>query len=146
VVHTTGADIASVGAYSTYTRTVAEDAPDGYARTAPPPDVVDEVRQDIDALLQQKGYKPAPDGALIVRVSTGTRIVMKEPTGTTAAAGAPATEQTEGALVIDIFERATGRQVFHGFARARIAGGRVDRDQIANAVSQILEPVPPSAP
>ncbi len=143
VVKTTGAEVSSISRYTTYTFALAEHAPEGYARRMPPrPEVLEQVQRDVDAELQRRGYQPSPNGELVVRISTGSRIVEDQPTGGAAAVGAPAMEETEGALVIDIFERDSGRQLFHGFAHDVIRGEKVQNAQIAKAVSKILEKVP----
>jgi hypothetical protein len=145
VVKTSGAEVLSLGRYKTYAYATAQNAPQGYAwQGAPRADVLERIVRDIDADLAGKGYVRADDGELLVRVSTGRRQVTDEPTGATAVVGAPSHEETEGALVIDILERASGKQVFHGYAHDVIRGDRVEDAQIQKSVSKILEPVPRS--
>jgi hypothetical protein len=143
-VQTTGAEVSTLTGRETYTHAVAQNAPEGFARPDINPELMAKIRTDIDATMQSKGYTIAPPGTeakLVVRISTGHRTVEKAPAGRRAAAGA-STEETEGALVIDILDRASGKQIFHGFARDGLAGDRVEDSQIADAVRKILDPVP----
>jgi hypothetical protein len=147
VVHTSGAELESLGRYRTYAHATAQENPEGYAeRGALRAEVLEKVRRDVDAELQKKGYAPDPNGELVVRISTGHRTTLEQPTGRSAAAGAPEKEQIEGALVIDILERASGKPLFHGFARDVVRGGKVEDAQIGQAVSKILEPIPTKTP
>lgn len=143
-VKTTGAEISSLTRYRTYMHAIAENAPEGYARGALRPMVLEKAQRDVDAQLQTKGYQLAENGELVVRISSGSRTVADEPTGSAGLAGAPGKLESEGALVVDIFERGSGKQLFHGFARDVVHGGEVKDEQITRAVSKILEPVPAS--
>lgn len=145
-VTTSGAEISSVARFRTYTLAAAENAPEEYARGALTPAAVEKVTRGVDAELAAKGYVRADDGELVVRISTGRRSVEVQPTGSASLAGAPEQIKTEGALVIDIFERESGRPLFHGYARDIVQGGEVKDGQIAEAISKILEPVPTSMP
>lgn len=130
--------------FGTYSFATAENAPEGYTRRTPRPEVLETVQRDIDTELLRKGYSRAPNGELVVRISTGSRTIEDQPTGRQAAVGVPEKEETEGALVIDIFERDSGKQVFHGFAHDVVHDGKVEDAQIAKAVSKILAKVPSS--
>jgi hypothetical protein len=107
--------------------------------------VLEKVRRNIDALLQSKGYILDPSGELVVRISTGNRVVEDQPSGAAAVAGAPAKVEAEGALIIDIVERGTEKKLFHGFASDALPGAEVQDEKIAAAVTQILGPIPQSA-
>jgi Domain of unknown function (DUF4136) len=145
-VKTTGAEISSVAIYRTYTHATAETAPEGYARGPLRPVMLEKARGLVDAELQGKGYVLTENGELVVRLSTGRRTVEDQPVGRAAMAGAPATLETEGALVIDILERGTERKLFHGFASDVARGGDLKDEQLARAVSKILASVPASSP
>ena len=144
-VKTTGAEVSSLAHYRTYVHETAESPPEGFARGALRPVVLEKVRRDVDALLQAKGYVLDPGGELVVRISTGSRIVEDQPTGAAAIAGAPEKTEMEGALVIDIVERATDKTLFHGFARDVVPGGDVKDERVSQAVTRILQPIPVSA-
>lgn len=144
-VKTTSADVSSLAGYTTYSHATAQNAPEGFTRGPLRPEVIEAARQDVDAELQKRGYVSADDGELVVRISSGSRVVEDQPTGAAAAVGAPATEEKEGELVIDIFERASGKQLFHGFARDVLRRDEIDERKIAKAVTKILERVPARA-
>jgi len=55
-VKTTGAEVSSVAHYRTYMHETAESPPEGFARGALRPVVLEKVRREVDALLQAKGY------------------------------------------------------------------------------------------
>lgn len=141
-VKTTSADVSSLARHGTYSHAVAEHAPEGFAAGALRPDVLEAAQRDVDAEMQRRGYVSAENGELVIRISSGTRIVEDQPTGAAAAVGAPETKEKEGELVIDIFERASGKQLFHGFARDVLRRDTVDEGKIAKAVTKILERVP----
>jgi hypothetical protein len=143
-VKTSGAEVSSIARYKTYMHETAESPPEGYARGPLQPVVLEKVRLQVDASLQAKGYTLADNGELVVRISTGRRTTEDQPTGGAAIAGAPEKLENEGALVIDFIERASDKQVFHGFARDVAQGGVVKDEQLAQAVSKILEPIPAS--
>lgn len=141
---TTGADVASVGHHRTYSHETAETAPQGYQRGSLAPQVIAEARKDADAELQRKGYVLAENGELVVRMSSGRRVVEQEPSGSLAAAGAPADREDEGALVIDVLERSSGKVLSHGIARVALDENAVKPELVADAVTKILAPLPPS--
>ena len=135
----------------TYVHEVATDAPDGYARTKLTPVVLDAVQRDVDAEMAARGYTLARDsGDMIVRVSSGARLVAQEPSAAALRLGADDSpeERTEGALVIDILDKNATTHLFHGVARAAVDPSEPNPAQLAKAVQQILAPVPsiPAAP
>lgn len=138
-----GADVAR---YRTFSQETAELPPEGYSRTNLTPEVTDIIYKTVDAELSRKGYVQAPPGTkaeLVVRSSSGVRKVKKEPTGKALVVGAPATEETESQLVIDIFDT-SGNQLFHGYAHDEIEPGKVKEEHVDKAVAKILAPVPAS--
>lgn len=145
-VKTTGAEISSVANHRTYMHTTADNAPEGYARGSLRPVVLEKARQVIDTELQAKGYRLVDNGELVVRISTGTRTVEEEPSGRTSIAGAPERQEIEGALVIDILERGSEKPLFHGFAHDVMRGGELKDEQVTQAVTKMLAPVPASSP
>jgi hypothetical protein len=141
-VKTTGADVSSIPTHRTYVHAGAKYAPEGYGLPEGRPEIIEEIWRNIDAEMQRRGYELAEDGELIVRVSGGRRTYDKQPTGRAAAVGSTATEGTEGALVIDILERATGKELFHGYAHGVLPAERAEPAQVQKAVSKIMQSVP----
>ncbi|MDB4933362.1 MAG: hypothetical protein JWP87_334 [Labilithrix sp.] len=160
IVKTTGAEIASVSAHRTYMHATSESSPDGYQ-----PVVVERTRRLIDAQLQAKGYVLTENGELVVRISTGGRSLESPQNqssyagpqstlagdsstvagGSSSPAARPSDLAIEGALVIDILERGSKKQLVHGLASDLLRAGNVSDEQLAEAVTQILAPVPTSA-
>ena len=140
-VKTNSAAVSNVARYRTYSHETAALAPAGYAPTAFTPDVLEKVRRRIDVEMEKKGYVLVPTGDLGVRISSGVRTVDDQPTGTAAAAGAPADRDQVGALVIDVFDRANEGHLFHGYAKDEVHSD-ADDEQIDKAVMNILEPLP----
>jgi hypothetical protein len=139
---TTSGDVSSVAAYKTYSHATAKNAPEGYMREELRPELLERIRQEVDRQLQTKGYQPADNGELVVRISTGRRKVEDQPTGAAAAIGAPAETDEEGAIVIDIFEQSSQKQLFHGYAHDVIHGDEVKDAQVRAAVGKMLADVP----
>ena len=144
-VKTSGAEISSIARYKTYMHETAKNPPEGYARGPLQPVTLEKARVQVDALMQAKGYVLADPGELVVRLSTGRRTTEEQPTGRTALAGAPEKVEIEGALVIDLIERGTDKNVFHGYAHDVASGGVATDEQITEAVGKILAPIPASA-
>lgn len=146
-VKTTGkAQSAELTHYRTYAQETAQEAPVGYELTSLAPEAEQEIRESVDEELAKRGYVQAPPGQadLVVRSASGWRKIEKAPTGQALIVGAPETEETQAELVIDIFDRATGDKVFHGFAREEVEPGKVKGKKISHTVSKVLEKVPTS--
>src|SRR4051812_24712742 len=84
-VRTSGADVSSLARYATYTLAEAESAPTGYTPAPARPELLARIRQQVDAELRKKGYTPAANGELVVRISTGRRTIEEQPSGRSAA-------------------------------------------------------------
>lgn len=137
---------AEVARFRTFTQETAELPPEGYARTSLTPEVTDIIFKTVDEELSRKGYMQAPPGTkpdFVVRSSSGVRKVKKEPTGKALVVGAPATEETQSQVVIDILDP-SGNQLFHGSAQDQIEPGKVKEEHVDQAVAKILAPVPAS--
>jgi Domain of unknown function (DUF4136) len=141
-VKTNSAVVSNVAAYRTYSHETADQAPAGYAATPFTPEVLEKVRRRIDVEMEKKGYVLVPAGDLVVRISSGVRVVEDQPTGTAAAVGAPAERDRIGALVIDVFDRENQGHLFHGYARDELRAEDADDKQIHDAVTTILAPLP----
>lgn len=147
-VTTADAKAGAVAQHKTFAQQPAALAPKGYTAGDLTPAVYAGVAREVDTALRSKGYTPtgAQDAELEIRVSAGTRIVEAPPQGAATRFGAPSEPDRERGLVIDIFERSTGKALFHGYARYDSAPGEVDAKSLNKAVTEILEPVPPSRP
>ena len=143
-VKTSGAQVAAMARFTTYSHEENLTPPPGYATGRMTPELLEKVRMQIDAHLQKKGYVLAPPGTgeLVVRIAWGVRTVLQEPTGAAAKAGAPAQVDQVGKLVVDVYERANNSELFHGFAKDEIHSRDVNGTKVATAVDLLLEPVP----
>ena len=146
VVTTTGGEMPNIAQHRTYTHASAKNSPEGWGMIEGKPEVVEAVWREVDAEMQKKGYELSENGDLIVRLAGGRRTYDKEPTGKAAAVGSPATEEVEGALVVDIFERGTGKQLFHGYAHGALPDDKPQPDQIRKALDKMFEDVPSRNP
>lgn len=144
-VETTETTAASVARHRTYTKENAQLAPEGFEASPLSIEARGKIQGMIDDQLIKRGYVPSDDGELVVRVSTGRRTVYKQPAGRAAVVGAPAEPESQGQLVIDIFERASNEKVFHGFATDEVETGKLDDAKLAEAVSRILADIPLAA-
>ena len=143
-VKTNSAVVANVAAHRTYAHAVAT-TPAGYSEGRLTPETLAMARTRVDENLDAKGYVLAPteeEADMIVRLSSGIRLRVQEPTGASANAGAPTETDIVGKLVVDLFDRKTGGQLFHGYARDEIHRDDVDGKKLGTAVRLILEPIP----
>jgi len=146
-VQTTETSAAEIEKYASYCHTAAEQAPAGYAKSEFAADAVKRVETMIDAELSRRGYVKkgsCDDASMTVRTSTGRRAVVDAPTKGAQIRGASGIPETEGGLVIDLFDRASKAQVFHGYAHGEIDKGKVEDATLQAAVAKILERVPRS--
>jgi hypothetical protein len=145
-VKTNSGVVSNVARYRTYSHANAALAPAGYSSTAYTPEVLDKVRARVDFEMEKRGYTLVPAGDLVVRISSGVRTKVDEPTASANAAGAPLKRETIGGLAIDIFDRENEGHLFHGFARDEINAKSLTDQQISAAVETILEPLPSRLP
>jgi hypothetical protein len=145
-VKTTSADVSSIARNRTYAHDPADGTPPGSSDPARAQQLLETARKQIDGELQRKGYALAAPGEadMIVRVTSAVRQVVDEPTGAMAAAGAPGELDTVGSLSIEIVERASRESLFRGVAKKEIHTRRVAENEVAAAVTEILEKVPAS--
>lgn len=143
-VKTVSGQVADMARFATYAHEENLTPPPGYATGRMTPELLEKVRQQLDAGLAKKGYTVAPPGTgeMVVRISWGIRTVLHEPTGAAATAGAPTQADQVGKLVVDVYERGKDVPLFHGFAKDEIHSRDVNGDKVATAVELLLEPVP----
>ena len=139
-----GADVGGVARYKTYSHDVAASTPPGVVKTELALDVIDKARSAVDADLQKKGYALATDGHsdVVVRITTSSHQILKQPVGTTARVGAPAELETVGKLVIEIVEASTKGNLVHAEASKEIHVDHADAKEVDEVVGAMLKEVP----
>lgn len=142
----------------------ARDAPLGFERTEIRPESIETIRTTIRAELGERlGYEITQDpntADLVLMGGVGRREVQQEKGATFTYQGAgPISGETvnyndfeetisEGAMVLDVFERATGQQVWHGVIRVEVnpnAKGPVDQKKLAKSLVDLFKTFPPAA-
>jgi hypothetical protein len=135
----------AIARHKTYSRADAKEAPSTYVKGELTPEVLDAVGAVVDEALTQKGYVAADEKAeLFVRISAGTRDV-KSAMGSAGRAGAGQQTDTQRGIVVDIFDRASNEQLFHGYALYEADPEVVDQSKIRAAVTSTLSTVPRSS-
>ena len=127
--------------------------PPGYASGSRAEEVARRAGVFAATILSAKGYSVQPDGGeLLVRIGAGRRqstvpLLLPVPLPSALQAGQiEATERqdvAEGALVLDVFDRATGAFIWHGAARVVIDPSAIDDALLQRATSAILAKFPP---
>lgn len=147
-VHTAAAPDAPFGRYHTFSFAAPRGAPAGYTPTARSVEVQRKMRPIIAASLRDKGYVEVGEGADFVvthgagrRDATGTRQLSRR-----AVTLMGETEQErsflEGSLVVDVYDRLTGDEVWHGAATAEIAESGIDEQRLTDAVRRVMAAFP----
>ncbi len=106
----------------------------------------------VSEILQSKGYRPAAPPDLVVRLAAGIRRkAMPFPLAAPAPGSSPADpwfreneadEILEGALVVDVYDRASGALLWHGAARAFIDPDHFDEERLRRGVAAIMNSFP----
>jgi Domain of unknown function (DUF4136) len=144
-VRTIESPAASFGQYRTFSLGLTEAPPSGYQLSSRSLDVEQRVRPWIVTALEQKGYVSSHEGEradLTVRFASATReaavrTVTRNPDNHDVA--------LEGALVVDVFDTATGVEVWHGSARAALERGRIDDELLERGVRELIARFPDHA-
>jgi hypothetical protein len=146
-VQTNSANVAGVARYKTYLIEITDSPPAGYRPAARSRNVLEMARPKIEAAMGKKGYTASAgaEADLIVRVSAGVRTVVDQPTGTAAIDGAPSETDEVSTLVINIIDMKSKEKLFEGAAKKEIHSRQVKDEDVAFAVTQMLDPVPASA-
>lgn len=147
-VQTAQAPYAPFGRYRTFTFEGSEGAPDGYAATARSIEVEQRMKALIGKELERKGYVETPEGGdFLVAYGAGSR----EATGTirlsrigVSVMGQNEEERTflEGMLVVDVYDRITKEDVWHGSAKAEISSSGIDEARLGETLRTMLEAFP----
>jgi hypothetical protein len=146
-VQTNSANVAGVARHKTFLIEMTESPPAGYKPAVRSKTVLEMARPKIEAALVKKGYSASPgaEADLIVRVSAGVRTVVDQPTGTAAIDGAPSETDEVSTLVINIIDMKSKEKLFEGAAKKEIHSRQVKDEDVAFAVTQMLDPVPASS-
>ncbi len=147
-VQTSQAPYAPFGRYRTFTFEGPEGAPEGYAATSRSISVEQRMRALIGKELQQKGYAEIPEGGdFLVAYGAGSR----EATSTirlsrvgVAVMGQNEEERTflEGMLVVDVYDRITKEDVWHGTAKAELSSSGFDEERLTETLHTMMDAFP----
>lgn len=134
-------------------RTFAQLPPPAAARNMPGYSSItgDRIQQDISQQLKIRGLQPADrqsaDLAVAIHVSGQPRTDVEGDGGWYGWYGdAYTVHYTEGTLVIDVFDRAQRKLLWHGWGQQAIFSQQVNSKAISNAVDQIMKKFPIPAP
>lgn len=140
-VKTSSAMLAPMAGQKTYAYDATVPAPPGHAQGRETQAQIAKIKESIDAAMQAKGYTLSSTPQLRIRISIGLR-TAKNPNAVRGTGTSIITEQN---LDIDVFDHATGAQLFHGTANNPLEHREPSESTIAESVPAILEPVPPAS-
>jgi hypothetical protein len=148
--HTATNPSASFASYRTFSFGPIEGPPNGYRMSAQPSDGLRRLQGVISAALQQRGYLPATDAKADVYVvyGAGRRTVVEHANSSVAGEWLPDDENAdfvEGSIVIDVFDGATSKRVWHGVSATRVDLGRISDSVLKTSVSDLLASFPKGA-
>jgi hypothetical protein len=144
-VRTAAAPSASFSQYRTFAVGLTEAPPSGYQVSSRSLEAQMRIRPLIVAALEERGYTPQREGDradLTVRFASETR---EAPVRNIAKN--PDNHETilEGALIVDVFDSATGVQVWHGSAVTKVARDHLDEGLLATGVHELIGRFPDHA-
>jgi hypothetical protein len=126
--------------YHTFSFGLAGPPPDGSAISARSLEAEWRTRELVIAALTRKGYVEVRSKAdVIVRLSSGTREVLHSQAPDNFDPP-PSTE--EASVSIDMYDAATGLQVWHGYAVAEIDSATVDEALLQRGVEGVFAGLP----
>ncbi len=149
-IHTAASPNAPFGRYRTFSFEAPMGAPEGYTLTARSIEVQQKMRPLVARALLDKGYVEVAEGADFIvthgagrRDAVGTRQLSRR---AVALMGENEQERAflEGSLVIDVYDRATHDQVWHGAATAEINTSGINEARLADTVGRIMAEFPPA--
>jgi hypothetical protein len=150
VVHTAANPGASFEQYRSFSFGPAEGPPGGYHMSARSQEVQRRLQPVIASTLQQRGYAPASGkGDFFIMYGSGRREVARHEESAVADEWLPDDESAdfvEGSVVIDAFDGATGRRIWHGASQAQIDPDHVDDGLLGRTVGALLGSFPRAAP
>jgi hypothetical protein len=147
-IHSMGDPSADLGRYHSYSMMRVKAGP-GMSQA-----VVDMVGTSIDRSLLRRGFSKTPPADFAVAYTLSRRDSIQVSQFGHSYGWGPSYHDvdvrniTEGTLIIDVFDVATRRGVWHGVATQQITPGQTDTakiDAIVDAVLDRLRPVPGAA-
>jgi hypothetical protein len=151
-VHTTTSPTADFSRYHTFTIGASERVPTRYHEASRATQAEQRAQELVTEILQSKGYRLTPNADLVVRISAELRhrqvpIPMAPPLPGSPPAETWSTEDgageiLEGALVVDVYDGATGALLWHGAATAFIDPDRFDDDRLRRGVAEVMSTFP----
>jgi hypothetical protein len=145
-VHTLANPAASFDQYRTFSFGPPEGPPVGYRVSPPSAEVQRRLQPLIAAALQQRGYVPATGkGDILIMFGSGRREESIHTVSDVRSDWAPDDENAdfvEGSLVIDAFDGAKAKKVWHGASRANIDPDRIDDQRLQRSVEELISSFP----
>jgi hypothetical protein len=151
-VHTTTSPTADFSRYQTFTIGAPERAPTRFHEAPRATQAEQRAQELVTDILQSKGYRLTPNADLVVRIAAGLRprqvpIPMApplpgSPPAETWSTENPPGEILEGALVVDVYDGATGALLWHSAATAFIDPDRFDDDRLRRGVAEVMSTFP----
>jgi hypothetical protein len=151
-VHTKTSPTAEFSRYQTLAIGAPERVPTRYHEAPRATRAEQRAQELVTDILQSKGYRLAPNADLVVRIAAGVRhrevpIPLAAPLP-----GSPPTdpwfiedeagEILEGALVVAVYDGATGALLSHGAARAFIDPERFDDERLRRGLAKVMSQFP----
>lgn len=139
-IQTQAAPGANFGAYKTYTWVQANLPSDGN------PITYQQIVNDVDGALAQKGYQKAPSGGdLSLIITIGTKDKTDVESWGRFGLQTSVWQYTEGQLSLDAFDTKTQLPVWHGHATQTIDPGHVKPEKVDAAVMKLMAQFPANA-
>jgi hypothetical protein len=98
-------------------------------------------REHVNEELARRGYQRSKHADMTVRLANGRREVQDHLSPEMVDEFAEY-DETEGSLVVDVFDNGSHRRLYHGVARDFVSPDRVDDDQVKEAVHRMLAGLP----
>ncbi len=144
--HTASLSTAPFASYHTFSFDGSEGAPGGYVMTPASLQILKRMQPMITYELENKGYSLSSGrGDFVVRFGSGRRIAQADHVRNQYQLSLEEDEPTdfvEGAIIIDMFDGASGGQVWHGSARTEINPDKIDPKQLMKTIDDVLEKYP----
>lgn len=148
--HTASLSTAPFASYHTFSFEGSEGAPGGYVMSPASLQVVKRMQPIITFELENKGYLQSPaHGDFVVRFGSGRRVAEADHVRNQYQLSLEEDEPTdfvEGSIVIDMFDGASGGQIWHGSARTEINPDKIDQKKLVDSIDDVLKKFPHATP